>query len=263
MRGGLSSRGYTIVEVMVFLSISGVMFLMAITFISGKQAKSEFRQSMNELNTQIQQVIGDVSNGFYPSNNDFSCSSAATGNPMPGALTNQQGTNLGCVFMGKVVQFDVADASGTPDPTAYNIYSVAGRQYAPNTVNTPPAKFSQAEPILVTSPKDLTASNSVQWGSQVTAMYDGTPAIAIGAIGFFGSFGQQPGGNVQSGSQTTIAVPIPGSGLGQQKSALVNLIATPSEASLLDSKLAAEPNPANTAASLSVVRPARTYQPAC
>src|ERR1044071_4210461 len=81
MRGGEQKQGYTIVEVMVFLAISGFMFLIAAGFVAGRQSTAEFKQGMNSINDQMRQVINDVGNGFYPSNSDFTCNAVLPGQP--------------------------------------------------------------------------------------------------------------------------------------------------------------------------------------
>src|SRR5690242_788053 len=128
MRGGTTHRGekrtgYTIVEIMIFLAISGLMFVIATSFLSGRQASAEFRQSMEDINANLSQIINDVGNGYYPTNNSFKCTT--TGQTLDFSSTaTTQGSNTGCVFMGKIVQFA---PSGT-DRATYRVYSIAGRQ---------------------------------------------------------------------------------------------------------------------------------------
>src|SRR5947209_7153977 len=100
MKGGKTKtpRGYTIVEVMIFLAVSGFMFIIAAQFVSGKQAHAEFRQGMNDVKAQVQQTINDVANGYFPSNSDFSCNTES-GRPQPDTGSTGQGQNKGCVFM--------------------------------------------------------------------------------------------------------------------------------------------------------------------
>lgn len=210
MRARHESRGYTILEVMLFLAISGVMFIMAAAFVSGKQSKSEFRQGINDINTQVQQVMNDVSNGFYPSNNNFICKVIGGAAPQLTAGTGAgQGANTGCIFLGKVMQFRVAGSDGKD----YNVFSVAGRQYkvspADGTLST---TFAEAQPVPVYGAGfDLTDKKTLQWGVRVTSMKsNGTP---INGVGFFGSFGAyaSQSNRLQSGSQDVTVVAVPGS----------------------------------------------------
>src|SRR4051812_20289476 len=112
MRYPLKTRGYTIVEVMIFMAVSGFMFVIAAYFVNGKQASAEFRQGMNSANTVVQQVMNQINSSFYPSQENFTCK--ITGKPHLFATPNKLGTNQECVFLGSVLQF------GTPaDNTKY------------------------------------------------------------------------------------------------------------------------------------------------
>lgn len=215
MRRGTKTGGYTIVEVMIFMAISGLMFIMAANFISGKQARSEFKQGMDDINSQVQAVINDVSNGFYPSNGKFDCRAAEAGQPEMNVVDAGQGSNKGCSFMGKVVQFDVPGTDGH----GYNIYSVVGRQFKSDLSGNstraliPPTTFAEAFPRPVTATTtgsvDLTQVNTLKWGLQVEGIFDGDRSHPIDAVGFFSGFATATDDNLASGSAAPIAVAMP------------------------------------------------------
>jgi type II secretory pathway pseudopilin PulG len=220
MRDGTGLRGYTIIEVMIFLAVSGLMFIVAATFISGKQARSEFQQGINDINTEVQQVINDVSNGFYPSNSDFTCVSNAgglvinTGNNTQGSNGGTSSSGNGCVFLGKVMQF----GNSTIPATNYYVYTVAGSQYTsggsgPNT----PTNFTQALPTAIDTDTPnpsirvgLTENDTLTWGLQVDKITDTDPILGLlnlTSIGFYGSFGSyNASNNLVSGAQATTVV---------------------------------------------------------
>ncbi len=238
------TQGYTIVEVMVFLAVAGLMFVLAATFISGKQSKAEFKQGINAVNTQVQQVISDVSNGYYPPKQSFSCSSTGAPN-LQTTTPNEQGANADCVFLGKVIQFSDQQAGMTaPDPAAYSIFTVVGNQFKDKTTLTPPTNFAQAQPtVAYTSTRsnvNLTESKRLEWSIEVTKMYDanqsGNPSV--GAVGFFSSFSGTISG---SGSQTVSAVAIPSSKLNLPESKMVRWI--DDRPGGLDNAAANAPNP--------------------
>jgi type II secretory pathway pseudopilin PulG len=203
MRGGTDSRGYTIVEVMIFLAISGLMFVIAATFISGKQAKTQFRQAMNAISSDVLQTIDDVSNGYYPSVSNFSCVAGAAGSPTFSGGSTEQGKNGGCVFLGKAIQFGLAPG----ERTKYNIYSVAGRQFAPGSTLKTPTNFTEAQPIAIPA-----ATESKTYEQQIESIKVSSSGFSQNGIGFFGSFGSYNTGNgiLQSGSQSLTAVYLPG-----------------------------------------------------
>lgn len=226
MNGGKNRKphgfGYTIVEVMLFLAISGFMFVLAAIFINGKQANAEFRQGINDANTQLRTVMNDVVNGFYPSANNFQCMTNLSGAPYFPAGTKNQGQNLGCLFIGKVVQFGVQGSGNSTDGwSGYSIYSVAGRQFANGSLTQPPASFADSQPVAITS-GNITQKKAFQWGITATSVCSPAPSLPAkctsttpGAIGFFGAFGSFDSSNtLQSGSQTVNLAIIPGSKLG-------------------------------------------------
>jgi type II secretory pathway pseudopilin PulG len=214
MKVGRQPQGYTIVEVMVFLAVSGLMFVLAASFINGKQAQAEFVQSMNDANQQIQTIINQVSNGDYPSEDNFKCSADPSGGVpiIDTSVSNYQGTNQGCIFMGKVIQF-----GNTSSGAGYQVLTVAGRQYAPDgTRQTLVTKFSEAQPIAVTNPS-LTQQKTLTWGSTFTSVTDlshaGHPTCNLdtNAIGLFGGFGSYANSILQSGAQSVVVTCLHGS----------------------------------------------------
>lgn len=221
MRARIDTRGYTITEVMIFLAVSGFMFIVAAIFISGKQARGEFQQGMNDINTKIQQTISDVSNGFYPSNSNFTCSAGGVGQrPSFSAGANEQGINEGCIFMGKMMQFGVKNT----DDIGYNVYTIIGRQFqTDDSTLIPPANFAGAQPVAVTglagsysaAAQNMTQEQELEWGLHIDKMYDGDTSHPIGAVGFFAGFASSTNNQLASGAAAPFAVAIPGSQLDQ------------------------------------------------
>lgn len=205
MRAGTNSRGYTVVEVMIFLAVSGLMFVLAATFISDKQAKAEFKQGMNSLNSDITRVINDVGNGYFPDRGGFSCIAPAAGSlTFPPAGDNAQGTNIGCVFMGKIIEFGTSGSAGSY--TGYRVYTVAGRQYKGTaSENKTPVSFAESYPAVVSK---LTEDRTFDWGITLTKLVNNTQSLS--AVGFFTAFGKYDNGLHQANNSTVI-VPIPGS----------------------------------------------------
>ena len=240
MNGGLQSRGYTIVEVLIFMAVSGLMFVLAVVFVNGKQSNVEFKQGLYDANTDIKTTINEVANGRFDSlgygAGAVQCTASTLGGPPSFSLalgSAEQGSNggaLGCTFLGKVIQFNVADF-GTEAANYESVYTVAGRQL--DTLGQPVASFATAAPVAIVAPRDLTRSKRLQSGLEVTASYLCNDAacsskVSFGAIGFFGSFNSALGsasGSGQSGAQSVVAVVIPVSTYGSNKATAVSAIA--------------------------------------
>jgi hypothetical protein len=199
------------------------MFVVAASFVSGKQEQVAFRQAMNNANQQIQGVINSVVNGEFTSetgfSNSFTCSTPGTGSGAPqiNPATNTQGSNsqaaaggntaTGCTFLGKVVAFQV----GTEAPT-YTVYAVAARQYAPGPVASlqqPPVKFSDAQPVLVTPYLDAAATfenqlhiSKIFYCRAADANCSSPINSSVQAIGIFGSFTGGTAATSTTGAQT-------------------------------------------------------------
>ncbi len=251
MKGGLkaysynrkphASAGYTVTEVLVVLAVTGALFASAAVLISGRQNRTEFSQGIQQLQSQIQQVIGEVSSGYYPSSNAIQCTASGAGiNLSSGA--SEQGTNSDCLFLGKAMQFALG-----ANPEQFAVYSIAGlRQTSTGKeVSTLAETAPQAIAPTAAAPDvpDVTAKTSLQGGLTVQDMfYANNPANKIGAVAFVSSLAQYDAatGKIASGSQKVNVIPLlPSSGTGQH-------IDTLAMAANINQKLATSPvNPAN------------------
>jgi hypothetical protein len=258
MQGGKHKQplGYSVIETMIFMAVSGLMFIFAAGFISGKQANVEYRQSVNDINTQIRSLVNDVSNGQYDSLGSYQCSANdASGTPsfIPGTAaqgTNggrTAGTSAGCIFLGKILHFGVNN-----EPTKYAVYTVAARQTKPNSNDTV-KNFVDAQPVVIDNggTLNLTKINVLQNGLSFTSAWEctascgsaGAAYTSIGAFGFFGSFGGYSGNstNNESGSQSIFTSIVPGTNfaLGNAGNNEASMVST------LNTKLPSMDTPAN------------------
>lgn len=210
---GVLASGFTIVETMIVLAVTGALFIAIAASFSGRQDEAEFIHAINTAQAKIQQVILQTSEGFYTNQGNFSCSSASGSVSItPGTYTGTQGTNGGatggCVFLGKAIQFLVQ--SGTPNEQ-YRIYTVAGIQ---GPTNGSPSPFQTVNPTVVGQPGvDYTSYSDVgAWEYGLHTLFvradknPGCTAIlcSFGSVGFL----MEPGSLTGSGSYSSIAAPV-------------------------------------------------------
>jgi prepilin-type N-terminal cleavage/methylation domain-containing protein len=212
-RGGVSARGgrnkgFTIVEVLIVLAITGGLFISAATMISGRTAKTQFEQSINQMTGQIRQQINDVASGYYPNNANFECKANGADFTIT-AGAKQQGTNSGCVFLGKALYFGV---TGT-DPEQYVSFPVAALQR--NAAGDEITSIAAAKPAVIypaapqANSPNASQTTPLQYGLKVSKMYYGTNSSnAIGAVAFLSSLGQYNGTELVSGSQQISMLPL-------------------------------------------------------
>src|SRR5579863_8935858 len=105
MFGGKQPQGFTIIEVIIFLGVSGLLFLSVLGLINNEQNKTEFFQGIHEFFSEMQDLSNNVQIGYYTNSNDFSCSVSGAGAPVMSSGPNSQGANYGCTFIGRVIQF--------------------------------------------------------------------------------------------------------------------------------------------------------------
>lgn len=211
MKATAKQGGFTLVETMIVLAVTGALFLLAVVAINGKQNETAFQQSINDMQSVLQQIISQVGAGDYQNTNNFTCNGTAGAlNIQPG--NNQQGSNTGCVFLGKAVQFGV---SGT-NPQQYITYPIAGLQ--DNSGN-----LAQSTPTVIAPGATTNTASNFPNASVGGVLHNGLTAVSmdyvsgatktnIGAVAFVSSLGQYSGAQLISGSQQLSLIPVSGSG---------------------------------------------------
>lgn len=214
LKNARTPDGFTIVETLIVLAITGVLFVSIIGITAGRQSKAQFKQAINNVKQEIEQTISEVQSGYYPQTDSFSCAPLAGGGLKIDAGAVKQGANNGCVFMGKALQFGKGYGE---DPEQYAIYSVAGKQYNSFDDMEATRSFADSFPTVVDVPS-VTDMKRLQNGLVVKSMYaDGE---SIGAVAFVSSIFDDAGS--AKGSQSTQVVPITLSNLNTNNPSRIN-----------------------------------------
>ncbi len=198
------SRGYTIVEVIIFLAISAILFASAVKLIDGRQTATTFNQVMNNAQSQLEAWINSVTAGFAGATpGQTYCTTSGPGSRP--ALTSTPQATPNCIFLGKALQFTGTDtAPNSPYVDKIYLYSLFGCLY----VNCGSSG---------TLPTNLTVDNmtpAVSSGADLTQVFNLSPAkvlsvtsSAVGSsyttshlVGFFNSL------NTEQGTTTNGAV---------------------------------------------------------
>lgn len=215
-RASLCRAGFTIVEAMIFLVVTGVLLTSALLLFNGRIARTQFSQAVQELDTRIKSTINEVGAGNYPTSPAFTCS-AASGVPVVTATPSEQGTNTSCMFLGKVVQAGVAGQNGCgsgaslQNCTNLNIYTVVGRRSLPSgqiVTNLVDAQPRLVDGIGAGSAVNLTVSERLKNGLQVTRVRNLSTGGDIGAIGILQTLGSYTGARLNPGTQSLQTWPI-------------------------------------------------------
>ena len=143
MNSGSQPQGFTIIEVLIVLSLASFLFVAASLALGGDQKQTEFNTGARQIFTQLQSLSSDVQNGLYTSN-PVACSSNS-GSPIFSSNSQaQEGTNTGCVYVGKAIQFNPSTASSS----FYYVYSLIGNQFQIGSLNPPVLPFPYSAKVL-------------------------------------------------------------------------------------------------------------------
>lgn len=234
MMGPRQPNGFTIIEILIFLAISGVLFASAMIMLSGKTDKTEFSTGIAQLRSELQSAVGNVGSGYYNLPPTYSCKKSATGPVVSSVAVVGQGVgqNSGCTFIGEVLQFSNATSS-----SMYTIYPVFGLRLISlggGLSGGDVYSLATAHPQTERHVRDnLATPTTLPYGISVSSpgsspragiYYTDSGGVQrhIGAIGIITTFNGEavgpPGGfasvtKFTSGSQNVHLIPIPSSGL--------------------------------------------------
>jgi hypothetical protein len=192
------SAGFTIVETMIVLAVTGILFVTIVVTWTGRQHKNEFSTASNEIRSRIQQVITDVQNGRFPDKANFSCSSGGV-NLALGSGAQAQGTNVNCVYLGKVMQFGYKNSN----PEQFRVFSVAGLRNQTDFADQRATVLAAATQNLNMN-NDLVEAGNLLYGLSVSQMkvLDAGTWKNVMAVGFLSRNGSKDQlGNMNSGNQ--------------------------------------------------------------
>lgn len=215
-----NANGYTIIETMMFLIISASLFGTVIIAMTQQNKRNQFTQSVDAMQVKLQDVLNDVSTGFYPYTTGFTCSGGNNSQPsFSTSSTKEQGANEGCVFVGKALQFEPSGEPGT-----YNVYTMVGNR---QTSNKDVESLREAQPVLM----GISGRPGVFDTGQLTASVEVTKVITtsssptqVGGFVIVSDFSKKaPAGNIVSGNASRVSVwPVESTGLKMQTGEFAN-----------------------------------------
>ncbi|HEV2412867.1 MAG TPA: prepilin-type N-terminal cleavage/methylation domain-containing protein, partial [Candidatus Saccharimonadales bacterium] len=145
--------GFTIIEVMLYLGVAAMLFLIAFWGTEGQVNQFRYSDAARNLNSYIQEQYNSVQSGTNPREATETCTATGAQPPSFGTGSpNPTGGNADeCILLGKLVQF-------TPGSSTVNVYYVVGYN-APFTSLTGDdlTDIKNSQPTI--SPIDATTTN--------------------------------------------------------------------------------------------------------
>ncbi|MBI2009280.1 type II secretion system protein [Candidatus Saccharibacteria bacterium] len=175
MRSG--SRGYTVVEAMLALAISGLLLVSVATLINGQRGETEFTQAMRDVDSKIQTMLSSINGGTFTVSNNYQCSISGAGRPTLTAIgagdpVHEEGTSSECLIMGKALQV-------VPTKNQIYIHTVLG-------LRAGTFEQSKPTPAVAETGGDLTETyNIASGGAIVTSASYGDSAKRTDMLGLY------------------------------------------------------------------------------
>lgn len=163
---GTNSRGFTVIEVMIFLAISGMLLIGALMASARLFANTRFQDGMLNFESQLQRQYEQAWSGVNPRLNGGCNNSTVTGGSDTPGTTD-------CLLLGKVVVFE-------PNSSNTYVFKVVGTEPA-----LPPSSSLPLSQILASyDPQSVPSSQElydVPWGIyfQAGRRSDNAPVNAI------------------------------------------------------------------------------------
>ena len=193
-------KGYTLLEVMIVISISAAMFtIVSITF-GGKQEQVQFTQAVRDFDSKLNDIMNDVSVGYYESDSTVGCTASSSPREPVVDISPSNNSSLGssddCVSVGKVIQFSPdktdADVSGLVSESEQIIrtYNMVGLREDDD--GSSPVTLEEIKPRVIPLPSVL----QLRYGLKVTNVAmdaSGTITQPLGAVAVFSSLGRTVG----------------------------------------------------------------------
>jgi type II secretory pathway pseudopilin PulG len=183
--GTAIERGFTVIELMLFLGISGALFAGLMIGVNNSISQERYRESVVSLSTLVQNQYNEVTNTRNDRTNSYACDTDAkvSANSDPSSAKVRGASD--CVLLGKIIE--IKNGGSSDNGGSIDIMSVVG--YAPCDPNDITCNANEGsdidvlakyKPRVTSFDKD---TSSVEWGSRVLDVAQGhnnlTANIAI------------------------------------------------------------------------------------
>jgi type II secretory pathway pseudopilin PulG len=161
-----SNRGFTIIEVMLFLAVTGALAIGILASAGVSISQQRYRDSVNSLKSLLQTQYNEVTNVINSRGQDWTCNSAANIADTPEGAGQPRGTSE-CVVLGRLLTIN---ETGTLITQATVVgYRQLGATTAPSDVQELQTNYTMA-----VSPINQ-ETTEVSWGAQIVEPKTTTP----------------------------------------------------------------------------------------
>lgn len=187
LRAFKQAHGFTIVETLIVLAVTGMLLVSALVMFRGRIARTQFSTALNEFDVKLRTVMNDVASGISAGAGagDMSCESSG----------GEIGTGGKCLALGKAIHLGPkktnCDSGTKVECDTLGIYNIKGDSFDSGKLVT---DYFDASPVVNGSPETYTNGYGLHI---ISAKRVGSaPSDNISGIVFTQTFGQAiPTGN--------------------------------------------------------------------
>jgi type II secretory pathway pseudopilin PulG len=170
------AQGFTIIEVLIVLAVTALLGITALLALSGRIDSTNLEIASNNFALAMKQSITDSLSSYLSDYSSLYCTSTGDETPVKFSTTQPPAgqPNLGCIFLGSVVQFAPMN-----QPSEFINYPIAGNQtyYSQEVEN-----LTEAVPEPIVGAVNLSQVQTIGDGITVSSLKaDGN---STGAIAF-------------------------------------------------------------------------------
>lgn len=162
-------QGFTIVEVSLFIAITGLLFLIAVLGTGNTIRAVRFTDSNRSLEAFVQLQYDDIINGLNNRNNQISCAN--------GVVSTSSGQELGtsnCLLIGRLLVF----RQGSSDVAVYNV--VGSEPASVNYTLSDDQLITAFQPKAVTNA--ATSTYTIPWGASPSGFKRLSDSVATNGL---------------------------------------------------------------------------------
>lgn len=161
-----TQTGFTIIEVMLFLAVSGALAAIILVGSGVAIGQQRYRDSVSSLKSYIQQQYSEVTNVANDRDKDWTCNNEADVSQVDASAGEARGTS-DCVILGRFVTID---ETGTK-LTAANVIGLRN----PGAPDQPSDILELKNNYKLSISPVVADDSEVSWGSRVTKPKTNTP----------------------------------------------------------------------------------------
>ncbi len=200
MKRRAQAGGFTIIESMIVLAVTGAMFVIAVTAFYGQQEKTRFSQGNRDADSRITDVANDVISGYFPETSDWRCSAVPNQPPEIRAADAAQGTNEDCIFLGKAIHFGPGEVNCSNNCASARSVTIVGNRIALGGADV--TSLDEAKPTAAPDNSPYVSPFTFGYGLGVGRVFD-QAGNSLSGIAFLTSLSSYAtNGDPVAGSQT-------------------------------------------------------------